>query len=142
MPQQLSLNPLFNKKKESYGLHKNFMPKNKQWLLDCDYISNLSEYERAWLDQFNREFVEGAIKKGDGTALHVTDELRKAAYRENTCRTRDLFAIKQCGKAMDELTPLIRDKENESDRCEAIDDKYMHSSEYEIYVSLCFSLEF
>ena len=141
MTEQLSLGPLFHKKKKSYGLHRNFMPKNKRWLLDCDYVDSLSDYDKAWLDQFNREFVEGAIKKGDGTALHYTDDLRKAAYRENTCRTRDLFAIKQCGNAIDELVPWMKIEYNNGDLDGEIDSRRLHHSEVEIFIKFCFCIE-
>lgn len=104
---QMSLFPFFKKKKATYGLGSYHLPKNKRWLSECDYDHKLKEHDLLWLGLFNREFNEGAIKKGDGCALHYQDEKRKKAYRDNNRRSRDLFAIKQAGNILFELDPTL-----------------------------------
>jgi len=117
--------------KVMYGLKRRYFPKNKRWLLDCDYLDQLSEDERAWLDKFQREYYDGAIKKGDSEALHHDDELRKDCYRRNNARNRDLYAIKQSVGCLHEITPLqgIDSHENKTNRAidQALDEH--HSDE-------------
>jgi len=76
------------------------IPRNKRWAVSVDYLHKLTEAELDFLDKFNREFHEGAIKKGDENALHNTDELRRSCYLQNTKQTRDLYGIKQAAGLM------------------------------------------
>lgn len=79
-----------------YSLISGCIPKNKRWMAEVDYVDQLSEDEKRWLNQFQREFVEGRVKKGDPNALHSTDELRKACYNQNNKINNDVLAIKNC----------------------------------------------
>jgi hypothetical protein len=44
-----------------------------------------------WLTRFNNEFHKNIIKKGDPSALHKSDELRRDCYARNYARNNDLF---------------------------------------------------
>lgn len=44
-----------------------------------------------YLTKFNNEFHKNVIKKGDETALHSTDELRRDCYARENARNRDVF---------------------------------------------------
>lgn len=80
--------------KKRYGLEQKCYPKHSQWKIDQDYITSLNNEEKNWLDKFNQEYYKGNIKKGDKTALHNTDELRKECYRRNERAKYDTFNVK------------------------------------------------
>ena len=44
-----------------------------------------------WLTKFNNEYHKNVIKKGDESALHLTDEQRKDCYKREYARKNDLF---------------------------------------------------
>lgn len=46
-----------------------------------------------WLTKFNNEFHKAVIKKGDETALHKTDELRRDCNKRNYARRNDLYGF-------------------------------------------------
>jgi hypothetical protein len=92
------------------GLVPASYPKNKQWQVEGyehftrklkqEITKKSAKAEEArialeWLAKFNNEYVSGNVKKGDSTALHNTDELRKSCYDNNNRSNRDLFSIKQ-----------------------------------------------
>lgn len=82
--------------KNPYGLSPRSLPRHKRWMVEIDYYHKLSPAERSWLAQFNREFHEGKVRKGDAEAFHAKDALRLDCYRRNNSVNRDLYAIKQC----------------------------------------------
>jgi hypothetical protein len=45
-----------------------------------------------YITKFNNEFHKNVIKKGDSTALHFTDELRRDCYARENARNRDVFS--------------------------------------------------
>jgi hypothetical protein len=56
--------------------------------LDFDYLEKLSPEERAWLDEFSREYYHGNPPR-EG-ALHP-QERRKELYAANNARNRDMW---------------------------------------------------
>jgi hypothetical protein len=101
--------------KKMYGLIPQAFPKNKRWAIDQDYIDGLSPEEKAWLAQFNNEYYGGKVKKGDNTALHNSDSLRKDCYARNNASNRDLYAIKECSNLVqsDENLEIIVELDEE-----------------------------
>jgi hypothetical protein len=79
------------KKPRKYGLSKNHTRKNAREFVDFDYVEKLSDEEREFLERFSREFYQGGPRKGDPNAVHATDEQRKATYRANNERNRDVW---------------------------------------------------
>lgn len=132
---QMTLFPFFKKSKAKFGLAKgHHLPKNKRWLAHCDYSHKLKEHDLLWLGLFNREFNEGAIKKGDGCAIHYQDEYRKEAYRDNNRRCRDLFAIKQAGNILYSLNHnILADDFSEV----SIDNQRLDPYEKFLYLKFC-----
>jgi hypothetical protein len=84
--------------KNTRGLGKSIQGKNKHWMVETDYHNKLDKDTQAYLAKYNRESM-GDIKKGDASALHNTDELRKAAYRDNNAVNRDLYSILATGNS-------------------------------------------
>jgi len=87
--------------KPLYGLIPLCFPRHKRWAVGVDYHDQLSEDEKKWLDQFNREFHEGAVRRDDRGALHNTVPLRRDCYRRNNAQNRDLYGIKECCGRLD-----------------------------------------
>lgn len=78
---------------EEFGLEVKSFPKNKQWAVDQDYVSKLTEAEKAWLGQFNQEFYRGTVNQKDPKTLHNTPELARDCYNRNNASNRDLMSI-------------------------------------------------
>jgi hypothetical protein len=79
-------------KKPQYGLCKYTTRKNARSFVDFDYLDKLSPEELKWLDQFSQEFYQSRFKKfRPDLDLHHTQELRRAVYRANNERNRDVW---------------------------------------------------
>jgi hypothetical protein len=72
---------------------KMYIPKNLRWACDYDYLHKLSPKDREYYMKFVNEFYCGSVKKGDKTALHNTDVLRKDVYTRKNAANRDLLSI-------------------------------------------------
>ena len=101
------------KTNQEMGLEVKSFPKHKQWAVDQDYAHKLSKEEQDWLGQFNQEYYRNRVKKGDKTALHNTDKLRKDCYSRENAANRDLFAIKSVGHAIVGNSTIHDDEGNE-----------------------------
>lgn len=47
-----------------------------------------------YITKFNNEFHKNVIKKGDPTALHNTDKLRRECYARENARNRDFMSAR------------------------------------------------
>ena len=68
------------------------IPVYKRWRFEVDYYGKLNPEEKDFLHKFNKEFIEGNVKKGDQTALHADDESRRQCYANNNQANRDLLS--------------------------------------------------
>ena len=64
-------------------------------IIDSKYTDTAAMEALAFLSKFNNEYLKNVIKKGDETALHNTDALRKDCYYRTNCRNRDIMSINQ-----------------------------------------------
>lgn len=79
-------------------------------MLDYDYIDKLNDKEKAFLDQFSKEFIGASFEKEDKKRkgkkrkfknLHKTAEQVKSCYDANNARNRDVLTrAKAMGKAV------------------------------------------
>jgi len=74
------------------GLEPRTFPKNVQWAIDQDYVSQLDPEQKEFLGRFNNE-AYGNYGLKEPEALHNTPELRRCCYDRNNCQNRDLYAI-------------------------------------------------
>lgn len=93
-----------NRPKKLWGLEVKTFPKYSQHHMDQDYISTLSDEEKAWLSKFNEEYYGNTIKKD---AIHLksidkkdkrTKKYKKAKkvitkdiYSQTNSRARDIY---------------------------------------------------
>jgi hypothetical protein len=63
---------------------------NRREELEIDYLDQLTEEEKAWLNQFQEEHVLANFQNKD-KLLDKSDEYRKERYRANNCRNRDTY---------------------------------------------------
>ncbi len=86
--------PAYTKVPRSKLRHPTFEPKravaNRREELECDYIPQLSDSEKDWLNQFNEENVCANFQDKE-KLLDKSDEFRKSAYRANNRRNKDTF---------------------------------------------------
>lgn len=100
------------------SLKKELNLKNRQELIDYDYINKLNDEEKAWLDKFTDEYVNASFTKTKGGAyssknLHKKASQRREAYQRNNKRNVDTFtATKTTGMLKDakSLIATLQDK--------------------------------
>jgi len=87
------------KKKTKYNQQQyaSFNPKyqvgNRRSLLtDIDYLDKLNDEEKEWLNRFLQETVVTNFNHG-GETLIDDPEKRRALYRENNARNRDMYNL-------------------------------------------------
>lgn len=80
------------------NLSKGVNLKSRQNLLDYDYISQLSEKEKKWLDKFSKEYINASLdSKNLEKNLHNSQKLKKDCYDRNNARNRDLYTKIEMG---------------------------------------------
>jgi hypothetical protein len=96
--------PLNSREKQKYpNLKKMYNTKIRQDLLDQDYIDKLSDSEKAWLDRFNKEFINATFekkKKYTKNNLHKGEKKRKELYKDNYSRQNCLYNVKKATKSL------------------------------------------
>lgn len=102
------------------ALNPEFNLKSRQDLLEADYIDDLSEAEKAWLNKFNEEYVNANLDtEHPRRNLHKTKALRSDCYRRNNLRNKDLFTK---FKAHGDLDALSHDVDSEQPMTETLED--------------------
>lgn len=76
------------------ALKPNLNIKNRQELIDFDYLDKLNDKEKAWLNNFVEEEINANFNH-TGKILNKTDEEKRTCYNRNNARNRDIFAIKK-----------------------------------------------
>lgn len=80
-------------------------PKTRAELIDHDYISKLSDEEKAYLSKFNEEYLSGTFEH-DSTDLHKGKKRKRDCYNRNNSRNRDVFSRNRThGWVGDDQTP-------------------------------------
>jgi hypothetical protein len=72
------------------NLDRRLYSRAKQEYLDQDYLNDLNDEEKAWLDQFLGEYLNASFEN-DETDLHQDDEQKKDVYSQNNARNRCLY---------------------------------------------------
>lgn len=90
------------------ALDPRFMLKNRQELIDYDYLHKLSDEELKFLNTFTEEFV-GARLNHPGDVLHNSKELKKDCFDRNNARNRDIFTRAKVDGSLDYLEDLYKE---------------------------------
>lgn len=71
-----------------------YAPKIRRELLDIDYVDQLSEDEKEWLNEFLEEYVGADLDfRNLKNNLHRTKRLKKDCTDRNNARNRDMFGF-------------------------------------------------
>ena len=66
--------------------------KTRYELIDYDYVNELSEEEKTWLNKFTEEYTNASLDSQNlEKNLHNTKELKQDCYRRNNARNRDIL---------------------------------------------------
>lgn len=60
-------------------------------IIDSNYTDSEAMKALEYITKFNNEYYKNVIKKGDTTALHNTDKLRRDCYSREHARNRDIY---------------------------------------------------
>jgi hypothetical protein len=82
------------------GLTPRFFSRIKQEYHDYDYINQLSEKEKQWLNDFTEEDL-GARLNHKGKKINRTKERKRGCYNRNNARNRDIYAISKATGTLD-----------------------------------------
>lgn len=86
---------------------------------DYDYLSKLTEKEKAWLNKFTKEYVNADLdSKNRSKNLHRTDRLKKDCYDRNNSRNRCIWTkCKASGQfsSIEDVSQKVSDTENYED---------------------------
>jgi len=61
-------------------------------IIKSKYTDTKSMEALAYITKFNNEYYKNVIKKGDTTAIHNTDKLRKDCYARENSKNRDIMS--------------------------------------------------
>lgn len=78
------------KAKKNWGLEVRTFNKAAQQYMDYDYIAKLNPEEKAWLAQFNNEYLGNTLNKDWRKNLHYKEN-KKAIYDQTNARNRDMY---------------------------------------------------
>lgn len=68
--------------------------KTRYELIDYDYVNNLAEEDKKWLNKFTEEYVNASLNSKElDKNFHNTDKLKKDCYNRNNARNRDILTI-------------------------------------------------
>lgn len=104
-----------SKKKTLYHLTKNRLPKNMRWMQDIDYIEQLTDDEKEWLNKFLKEYYDGNVPKDGDENLHHSTKLRRDCYSRKNRQNRDMMSILNAGGKMDRIQGEWGDDDYEDD---------------------------
>lgn len=60
-----------------------------------------------YITKFNNEFHKNVIRKGDASALHSTDELRRDCYDRENARNRDVYSLPGVIKFTEDIKKIL-----------------------------------
>ena len=77
------------------GLTKQTTLRIREDLVDQDYIEQLNESEKVWLNQFNEEWINMKVSKTGNfkPKFHKTKKDRKLINDRNNSRNRDIYSL-------------------------------------------------
>lgn len=112
------------------ALDPRFMLKNRQELIDYDYLHKLTDEELKFLNTFTEEFV-GARLNHPGEVLHNSKELKKDCFDRNNARNRDVFSRAKVDGSLDYLEDLYKEavKSEEEEELPPEDDNIIDPEE-------------
>lgn len=95
-----NLNPGLNLKKRTEVIETDYVNgvRNEKGEM---VIRPLNEDEKAWLDKFYKEYING--EKLDDDSLHDKDEHQTDLYLANNARNRDIYTSKKIGNKLKQL---------------------------------------
>lgn len=108
------------------ALDSNYMPKVRQEYFDIDYINQLNDEEKAWLNKFMNEELNASFKN-NGTDLNKTKEEKRKAYANNNSRNRCLYGITKASGLMQNEDVPITDNSNDITNYELTEDAMIAS---------------
>ena len=81
-------------------------------IADIDYIDQLNDTEKAWLNAFNEEYINAKFDHG-GKKIHKTKKQRKICYDKNNARNRDIYTLKKASGMMESINKPVENRGSE-----------------------------
>ena len=95
------------------ALEKNLYSKIKQEYFDIDYVDQLNEKEKAWLNTFMDEHLNARMNH-KGQKLHESKEKQRDIFHRNNARNRDLLSLAKATGTLDPEEVISYAENNEN----------------------------
>lgn len=114
------------------SLNPNRQVGNRKELVEVDYLDQLNDKEKEWLNAFNSETVVTNFDNHAGPKLYTEVEDRRSLYRDNNRRNKCIYTIAKVSNKLDTVVNYKLDMQSMKDRhisyeealVEYIDDKH------------------
>jgi hypothetical protein len=78
------------------------MPRVRKELVDMDYLKDLSEKDRQWIEKFSREYYGGSLNtESPRKNLHKSKAKIKECFDRNNKQNNDLFGVTKANNLLD-----------------------------------------
>lgn len=95
------------------GLKKQYNSRVRQEYMDQDYIRDLTEEEKTFLNQFNEEYYGAKLDfQNLENNLHNNEELKKDCTDRNNARNRCAYGIAKAGNRINDMNMFTVEKES------------------------------
>jgi hypothetical protein len=101
------------KKRGTWGAYQRNFPRSVQWMVDQDYVADLSDEERQWLADFNDRHY-GADFRGDEAGEWDT-ETRRQTYRDKNLANVDAYTRAHYGDYLKDVEDIHNLEDPERD---------------------------
>ena len=93
------------------------MPKNRREYVDYDYIDDLPDDLKKYMDEFSAEFYGASVKGSKElhkNRFHNTEDLKKSVTDANNARNRDMYGIAKVSNLVHDINPEKKHPDNDT----------------------------
>lgn len=97
-----------------HGTNKTYMPRVRKEFVDIDYLKDLPEKERRYMEKFLSEYYGGSLSaKEPHKNIHKTKKRIKDCFDRNNRQNNDLFGVTKANGLLDNDAIYKKDTEKE-----------------------------
>lgn len=88
--------------KNNHGTNKTYMPRVRKEFVDMDYMKDLPEKDKAWMEKFASEYYCGSLNaEKPWRNLHKTKKKIKECFDRNNHQNNDLYGVTNVNGLLD-----------------------------------------
>lgn len=114
----------YNKREKYPALNPRFQTADRRELIDCDYVDKLNDKEKDFLNRFLEETVVTNFHHPGKTLIDDVEE-RRALYRANNQRKKDIINIAKQTNNLHKINDVIEELNTRSSSSSDLEDYYI-----------------